>query len=113
MKVGTREVVQTGTIVTHHGADVVELNYLNLSYRLKFITGKVGDGQPLCATAIEGLRLDFTLTNFDSPLGIGWGDQVGMLDNGFSLFLSFFVHSVGERDKSIRSIAYTFSVEKV
>jgi hypothetical protein len=38
MKVGDRDIVWNGTVVTSFGDSVVELTYLNLTYRLIFAT---------------------------------------------------------------------------
>ena len=111
MKVGGRNIVGGGTIVTNFGDSVVELNFENLDYRLIFLTSTQAPGGAQIVSEVLGNRLDLKLTNFDNTLGVAWFGEVGSLSGNRKLYLSLMVHAIGEGDRIARSIGYTFSTE--
>lgn len=107
MKVGGREVVASGTLITHYDDAVVELNYQNLTYRLNFLSIPSPSDASISAEVVEG-RLEITLINFDNPLGTTWFGEVGTVGDK-KLYLSFVVHGIGAGKQITRSIGYTFT----
>jgi hypothetical protein len=109
MKVADRDIVASGTVVTQSDDSIVDLTYVNLTYRLIFATRAPTSEQARVDSAIEGGRLDLKLYNFDNVLGVSWHGNIGKLNSGRELYLALMVHSIGEGDKITRSIGYTFS----
>ncbi len=106
-KVGGREVVGTGVIVTHHGDIEIDLAYENLTYRLIF--KEVGQESAGISAEVFGDRLEITLKNFNQPLGTAWFGDIGNV-SGRKLYLSLMVHALGEGETITRSISYTFTL---
>jgi hypothetical protein len=106
MKSGNRDVLGSGSIVTHNGDSKVELEQSNLSFTLLF---ESGDGPALVSGEAEGLRLILTFKNFDNALGISWSSEVGVLSDR-KLFLAVYVQTLGDKPNQSRLIAYTFSL---
>ena len=106
MKIGSREVLNAGTLVTEPGDDEVELSHGDLLFKLIFLPG-TGDGT--VAGEANGKTLTLKLTAFANPLGIAWNSEVGQI-GGRPLFLSLYVWAVGELGKEQRAISFTFTL---
>jgi hypothetical protein len=106
MRVGGREVVGSGSLITHEGDSNAELQHGSLSFQLTFATQP--GGQPLVEGTAVGKSLKLTLMNFDNPLGTGWSSEVGTV-GGKKLFLALYVSTIGDPEKRQRSIMYTFT----
>jgi hypothetical protein len=111
MKVGGKEAVKYGTIVTLAGDSVVDLTFEDLTYRLIFeLNPSIQEPQAL--TKINTDHLEMRLVNFNDPLGTAWQGHIGNLINSRRLYLSIVVHNVGSNPAHLtRSIAFTFSTE--
>jgi hypothetical protein len=112
MKVGGREVVGTGTIVTHFGDSVVELTYENLVFRLTFLTNTQTSELASIEAEVLDDRLDLRLSHFDSAVGISWYGNVATV-SGKTLYLSLIVHAIGEGENITRAIGFTFTTEVI
>jgi hypothetical protein len=108
MRVNGREIVGTGTVVTHFGDAQIELTYQNLCFRLIFATNiQSTDPARIEAEITEG-RLDIKLFHFDILGGTTWNGSVATVAEG-QLFLSIYVQSVGEGERITRAVSYTFT----
>jgi hypothetical protein len=105
MRVGDREIVGSGTIVTLYGDDSVEIEHSDLSFKLIF---ESGDGEAEVKGEGQGKLLTLHFKNFDNVLGIAWSSEVGTIQNK-KLFLALYVHTLGEGDKKNRLVNFTFS----
>jgi hypothetical protein len=106
MRVGDREVLSSGTIVTHYGDDNVEIGHADLRFKLIFERGEGGPAQVKGDGG--GKFLTLRLINFDNLFGTAWFGEVGTAHDK-KLFLAIFVHTLGEGDKLNRLINFTFS----
>ena len=110
MKSGNRDILSSGSIVTHNGDSKVELELQNLIFVLLF---EHGDGEAQVTGEADGLRLNLTFKNCDNALGISWSSEVGLIAER-KLFLSVYIQTLGDKPNQSRLIAYTFSLaEKV
>jgi hypothetical protein len=73
MRVGGREVIESGSVITHKGDDTVELSHGQLS--IKLIFNAAGEGEPKMRAEGEGQVPTLYLTNWDNPLGLAWYSQ--------------------------------------
>jgi hypothetical protein len=105
MRVGGRDIVVSGVIVTQHGDDSVEITVSDLVFKLEFREGAL----PVITATADGKVLTISLTGFDNPLGQGWHSHVGTYNNR-ELFLAIYVATLGEASKTVRNISYTFSL---
>jgi hypothetical protein len=108
MKSGNREIVGSGSIVTHNGDDQVQLDQSGLTFNLIFEQGD--GGQPTSTGSGDGSKADLVFKNFENSLGITWYSEVGTV-TGRKLFLSLFIQSLGEKPNFSRLISFTFSLE--
>lgn len=108
VKVGTREVVASGSVVTKVSEHVI-ITLGSITYRVEFHST---DDKALTASAkiASPNTLAIQLNNFDNPLGTSYSAAVGEL-NGKRLELDLFVFAIGEPNKQ-RLVNYTFSYEK-
>lgn len=106
MKSGSRDIIGSGSIVTHNGDSRVELEQSGLGFVLIFESAN--DSAPLVSGEADGLRLNLTFKNFDDAIGISWSSEVGSVSER-KLFLSVYVQTLGEKPNQSRLIAYTFS----
>jgi hypothetical protein len=111
MKVGNRDIVGNGTVVTQAGDAVVELTYSNLTYILVFETNTQSADAARIETKLGDRSLEIKLYNFDNSLGVGWFGHVGKIATK-KLYLSLIIHALGEGAGITRSIGYTFSTEE-
>jgi hypothetical protein len=73
MRVGNREILSSGSIVTQYGDDSVEIDLAGLCFKLVF---KSGEGKPSVAGEGDEKLLTLSFTNFDNPLGIAWSSEI-------------------------------------
>jgi hypothetical protein len=109
MRVGSRDIVGSGSIVTQAGDDTVELEHANL--RFKFVFESVDGAQPSVLGTDQANVLTFTFTNIESSLGMQWSAVVAATGEK-ALHLAVYIFTIGEPKKKIRLINYTFSEEK-
>lgn len=104
MRVGGRDVVLNGAIVTQPGDDSLDLELSNLRFRIIF-TG--GDDNTVVGDA-QGSLLTLRVSGFNNSLGTAWSSEVGTL-GGKRLYLSLYGFSLGDADKLVRLINFTFT----
>jgi hypothetical protein len=117
MRVGKRQVVSSGSIITHEGDDSVEIEYANLQFKFVFVSGVIaGASEPSIMGSSIGLAYTFTLTNFNNPLGTSWNALVASTPSAFgktkNLYLALHVQAVGQGERLSRLINYTLSEEE-
>lgn len=105
MRVGAREIVNSGTVVTQYGDDTIEIEIADLRFKFVF-SGREGDPKVEAEGAGNLLTLHFT--NFNNSLGIAWSSEVGTLA-GKKLFLAIYMLTLGEGDNLKRAVNFTFS----
>lgn len=105
MKIGNREVLGCGSIVTNNGDDRLEIEQSGLIFILIF---ESGEGEPKISGAGDGAKLTLTFTNFDNPLGLSWSGEVGKVSET-KLFLALYVATLGEKPSQSRLVSFTFS----
>jgi len=77
MRVGNREVVGSGSLVTHEDDETLEISYSNLNVKIIFETKE--EGTPKADVEADGNFLTLTLSNFDSSLGSTFNSQIGTI----------------------------------
>ena len=91
MKSGNREIIGSGSIVTHNGDSRVEIEQSGLGFSIIF---ESGPDAPAVAATGGGERLELTFKNFDNPLGISWSSDVGLVADQ-KLILSVYIQTLG------------------
>lgn len=109
MRVGAREIVGSGSVVTQAGDDSVEIEYANLRFRLVFKSVE-GANPEVVGTNDAGFAI-FTFTNVENSLGMHWSAVVAATDEK-TLHLAAYIFTLGDVGKRSRLISYTFSEEK-
>ncbi|WP_027556254.1 DUF6864 domain-containing function [Bradyrhizobium sp. Cp5.3] len=112
VKVGDREVVGSGAIVTHPGDKFIEFSYENLNYRIVFDTKppEANKGPSIDFEIVDDW-LEIRLTNFDNSLGSSWSGEVGNIGPDQKLDLSFSLHTIGYGDNLSRTVSFTFTLK--
>jgi hypothetical protein len=108
MKVGGREVVQSGCVVTQRGDKQLELLIENLEFRLVFEQREPPKAD--IKGEIDGTRLVLTLFNFGGPFMTTWSGVVGTLF-AKRLHLALAVNATADDQGTTYSVNYTFSTE--
>jgi len=119
MRVGGRQVVLNGSVITLEGDREVEIEYANLRFKLNFVSSPGAAptaSEPSITGAAVGPQYTFTLTNFSNPLGTSWNAVVATTPTSSGktkkLYLAIHVHAVGQGERVSRLINYTFSEEE-
>src|SRR4051812_32816349 len=108
MRVGNREIISSGSVVTQQGDESIELSYQDLKFELHFAT----DGGEMRAN-IKGAGKSAAITffNFDNALGTAWEAKLGTLTGGRTLHFACFIHVIGKKGAQNRLVSYTLSAE--